>query len=94
MAYLLFAGDDYYPEGGANDLIGRFDSVEEAVAAHDPKEYEDGWANILCLESLEIVKRYWRRHGWGKAPGIQLVEFPEAPTLEEVLAFANQGESE
>lgn len=62
MPYLLFAGDDYYPRGGAEDLKGRFDSVERAIEAHDPTEhdYEGGWANILCQDSLKIVKTFSR----------------------------------
>ena len=51
MAYLLFAGDHYYPEGGAYDLQGKFDTIEAAIAGHVPKtfEYNGGWANVLCL---------------------------------------------
>lgn len=57
MKYLLFAGDDYYPDGGARDLIGAYDSIEAAVDAHDPKKfkYHGGWANILCVDALVIV---------------------------------------
>lgn len=62
MAYLLFAGADYYPEGGARDLKGKFDTIDLAIEAHDPCEfdYEGGWANVLCLDSMRIVKRFWR----------------------------------
>lgn len=57
MAYLLFSGEFYYPQGGAEDLRGKFDTVEAAVAAYDPsKHYEGGWANVLCLTSLKIVR--------------------------------------
>lgn len=62
MAYLLFCGDDYYPCGGAYDLAGRFDSVDMAVAAHEPSKFgiNGGWANVLCLDSLKVVKRFHR----------------------------------
>ena len=62
MPVLLFAGDDYYPKGGAEDLQGRFTSPQEAMMAHDPRkyEYEGGWANVLDLDSLQVVKRYAR----------------------------------
>lgn len=74
MAYLLFAGDDYYPIGGAEDLKGRFDTLEAAIAGHDQKEYKysGGWANVLCLESLKVMKRFnrgnWRDTNDGTEP--------------------------
>ena len=62
MAYLLFAGNDYYPRGGARDLVGRFDTIEAAIGGHDPRrfKYDGGWANVLCLETLAVVKRFSR----------------------------------
>lgn len=65
--YLLFAGDDYYPQGGAEDLKGGFESVEEAKAAHDPNEhnYEGGWANVLDMSNLKIVM-YFNRGTWSE----------------------------
>lgn len=62
MAYLLFAGNDYYPRGGALDLKGKFNSIDDAIAEHDPNEfeYDGGWANILCLHDFKIVKLFER----------------------------------
>ena len=57
MPYLLFAGNAYYPSGGAEDLIGKFNSINEAEAAFNPSNYTLGWANILDLDTLEIVKQ-------------------------------------
>lgn len=73
MAYLLFAGDDYYPNGGAEDLQGRFDTLEAAIAAHDPNKhkYSGGWANVLCLDSLKIVKVF-NRGTWSAPDGLML----------------------
>lgn len=61
MAYLLFAGNDYYHSGGAEDLIGKFDTVEAAIAAHNPNddEYKSGLGQVLCLDSLKVVKRFY-----------------------------------
>ena len=61
---LLFAGDDYYPEGGAYDFKGSFETVELALEAHNPKEhrYEGGWANIFDLKEEKIVKQFSRGH--------------------------------
>lgn len=35
--YLAFYWDNYYPEGGMNDLIGSFDSIECAKKAIEDK---------------------------------------------------------
>ena len=60
--FLLFAGNDYYPDGGAHDFQGAFDSVEKAKLAHDPDEfqYDGGWANIFDTDSLSISMRFSR----------------------------------
>ena len=64
--FLLFAGNDYYPKGGARDLIGSFDTLEDAQAAHDPNvfEYDGGWANIYSTESESIVLYFYGGVGW------------------------------
>ena len=60
--FLLFAGDDYYPEGGAKDFKGSFSSMEGAQAAHDPDEfrYDGGWANIFDTGTLSIAMSFSR----------------------------------
>lgn len=66
MSYLLFAGDDYYPRGGAEDLQGQYNSIEEAISNHNPNEHnmDGGWANILNLDTLEIVKEFNHSEFW------------------------------
>lgn len=56
--FLLFAGNDYYPRGGAYDLQGRYETLEAAMQGHDPDKYEygGGWANILWLGDMTIMK--------------------------------------
>ena len=58
--FLLFAGDSYYPEGGANDFKCSFETVSDEIEAHDPNEfkYNGGWANIFDLEEEVIVKKF------------------------------------
>ena len=66
--FLLFAGDDYYPAGGAEDFQGAYESVEAAQTAHNPDVfyYKGGWANILDLNTLSIVMTFY--HGkWEQA---------------------------
>lgn len=41
--YLLFAGHSYYPAGGAFDLIGDYDTLEEALEEANRKE---GWGRL------------------------------------------------
>ena len=65
MAYLLFAGEGYYPQGGGYDLIGRFDTVEAAKAAFNPDapEYNrgnDSFAHVLCLDTLRVIVRHYK----------------------------------
>ena len=64
--FLLFAGSNYYPEGGAYDFKGSFETSELAVKAHDPSDYIipkykccDGWANIFDLKEEKIVKQFY-----------------------------------
>jgi hypothetical protein len=61
--YLLFAGNYYYPSGGAKDLVGSFSNLDEAIDCANKtmesyKEDGDCWAHILCIKTLKIVKSY------------------------------------
>ena len=58
--YLLFAGEDYYPSGGAKDLEGDFDTIDEAVNALDHEDYRDCWAHVFDLTTKKIVKHHSR----------------------------------
>lgn len=60
--FLLFAGNDYYPVGGAYDFKGSFDTQAQAAKAHNPNEhkYDGGWANIFDLKEEKIVKQFSR----------------------------------
>lgn len=52
--YILFAGDQYYPAGGAEDFVGVYDTVDEAktVVAKDAPD----WAHIAHLEDGDFLK--------------------------------------
>ena len=55
--YWVFAGDNYYPGGGAYDFIGSFDSFDEAKVA-SKKSYKIGecrWVHIFDAETNEII---------------------------------------
>jgi hypothetical protein len=55
--YLAFYGMVYYPSGGMDDLLGDFDTLDEAIEAITKKNNEsDGgswsycWANVYSLQ--------------------------------------------
>ena len=58
--YLLFAGEGYYPSGGAQDLIGKFDTIQqcEDKMLEIKDNYYGTWGNILSLETLKIVASF------------------------------------
>lgn len=43
--FLLFAGADYYPQGGWSDLIQTFNSKEEALEYYATTTYD--WFHII-----------------------------------------------
>ena len=61
MAYLLFAGKCHEELGGAEDLHGKHETIESAIADFDAKFglSRSTWANVLCLDSMSIVKEFW-----------------------------------
>ena len=56
--YLLFSGAIDYPQGGWNDFVGSYDSVEEALTTlikTVPLGLR-GWWHIVDTETQEAVK--------------------------------------
>ena len=54
--FALFAGDVYHPEGGMNDFVGRFDTIEAARIAFDKDPRS--WGHIVDLSTMKIVVDY------------------------------------
>lgn len=52
--YSVFAGEYYYPAGGACDLKLRTDSLERAESCRK-KASEDGWAHIYDNKAGAIL---------------------------------------
>jgi len=52
--YLLFAGDYYYPLGGWEDFIARFDKVEFAQEHITKRKYD--WAHIVDIDNSKIIR--------------------------------------
>lgn len=54
MAYALFAGSDYYPAGGMDDLVGVFESVEAARFAFAQAD-DCEWGHIVDTATFTKV---------------------------------------
>lgn len=50
--YIVFKGDNYYPNGGMLDAHGCFDSFGDAVISLACVEAD--WAHILNTETMQI----------------------------------------
>lgn len=62
MKYMLFAGTNYYPRGGALDFIGFYPTVEDAQKAFVERAGEiskgeaiDNWGHVVDYETMEIM---------------------------------------
>jgi hypothetical protein len=60
--FALFAGDHYYPCGGMEDLVGRYESLEAAREAFASRlmsvtDFGQDWYQIVDLVSFEVVDR-------------------------------------
>lgn len=53
--YLLFVGDNYYPEGGWNDFRGAFDSIDDAINYVLGLLNRDWW-HIVDTHTIQIVR--------------------------------------
>lgn len=58
--YLVFAGQNYYPNGGFEDFAGRFLSLEDARSFVNSEEQRllcDWWQIVEVIgDSLELVE--------------------------------------
>lgn len=62
---LLFAGSTYYPEGGWDDFVGEFGSVEEALAAVADALVD--WAHVVDRDAGRVVDRFYRRTSYSQS---------------------------
>lgn len=53
--YLLFVGDNYYPEGGWHDFRGAFDSIDAAVAYVLNLKHRDWW-HVVDTHTIQIMR--------------------------------------
>ena len=58
MAFLVFAGMEYYPSGGWEDFVGTGNSAEEArKVAETNSDGSDDWYHIVDAGSGKIVEK-------------------------------------
>lgn len=58
--FMLFAGNTYYPSGGAEDLIALSDNQEELVTegllrVFDPLDGDLDWWHVYDMEARQVV---------------------------------------
>lgn len=58
--YLVFAGDQYYPQGGWDDFRGSFEDLHEAI---DRIDLNAEWWHIVDLETgAQVANSYtWNK---------------------------------
>jgi hypothetical protein len=68
MKVVLFAGEYYYPGGGAEDFVGIYESIEEAKAVYDASANADRWGQIADHATMRVLEetdddQKWRKQG-------------------------------
>lgn len=60
--YLVFVYDTYYPAGGWNDLVGSYETLEEAIEQAARDAGSGDWKNyhIVDLQQQRVVARWTR----------------------------------
>jgi hypothetical protein len=56
--FALFAGATHYPCGGMEDLVGRYETIEEAKEALEASKNwcSHDWYQIVDLASFEVIE--------------------------------------
>ena len=64
--YMVFSGEDYYPNGGMEDFDKDFDIIEEAIEF--AKKQKGDWIQIYDIVSKQIIvdEGYFRDLGIGR----------------------------
>lgn len=60
--FLVFRGEDYYPSGGWKDLVGRFETLDEALAeaqqVGDGYSGDDDWSQVVDLDEGIVIAEF------------------------------------
>lgn len=55
--FLAFCGAHYYPRGGWGDVVGYFDSVEDALAAMLSGRFDIDWWHVVDIRTGQVVRQ-------------------------------------
>jgi hypothetical protein len=55
--YIIYAGEKYYPKGGANDIVGYYDTYDLSLEHYNLIIDKYDWIHILNTENKKIVNR-------------------------------------
>jgi|TARA_B100000900_G_C20588892_1_gene720816 hypothetical protein len=58
--YIIYAGDEYYPRGGANDIVGYYDTYDLTLQKFQQIVHSYDWIQVLDIDTKEIVKYYYK----------------------------------
>lgn len=58
--YLVFAGENYYPSGGIDDLVGQFPDFDQAASCLSGKIQHSDWGHIFCVDTGETWEQFRR----------------------------------
>jgi len=86
--YVLFGWSSYYPNGGWDDMIGVYDSIDEAKAAFEkaatekPYKYENAGQIIAVPECVIVLECIIRSNHRRDNPDGPVVSGPYVRTFE------------
>jgi len=64
--YMLFAGARYYPQGGMEDFVGFYDSMEDALEAVRKGRAKYDWYDVV---DTPIFNEGWESKDWEERRG-------------------------
>tara|TARA_B100000925_G_C21832563_1_gene397814 strand:- start:333 stop:515 length:183 start_codon:yes stop_codon:yes gene_type:complete len=59
--FIIFAGEEYYPKGGAYDIISVHNSLDEALIAFDNTITKYDWIHIFDTYTSLLVKEFIKK---------------------------------
>ena len=63
--YIIFAGSNYYPNGGIEDFIGKSETIELAQLFIEERKYEYDWCQIVDEKLMKsILNGHYSMQSW------------------------------
>jgi hypothetical protein len=59
--YIIYAGYQYYTKGGANDIIGFYNTYDITLKMYQQIFPVYDWIHILDIETKDIVKEHYKK---------------------------------